>query len=970
MDFGHEFELPQTPKSAPRDGMMSPDLSLPVHGPGRDSRNNGTSQWATSSQSRLGRYAQSSTRTAQSRPEITPPNSDPDSNNFSYPVSFEIYFPAPSDLSRTETLRYHLTTRNVFALLIHKSLVGTSLGQTLKDLHERMEMYMPEDFDTTSLLIDYVVVKGLDDIRNDPSSAAGLLIWSETVGVNWVEAWREAYVTCVALYSRIRGQPEYRAISAISRALMERANLELSVRIQHAEDRLIAFDFTDMWPTSSLPNGPSRDAFGRFSKFLIYFYNTSFWSWPPPGLVQNGQWLNRNVALRLQKDFGALYDYIVDRDVSWEEGENRSPGGKRMRKRGFETQTFRADTDDLPITDILVGFDRKYRYPHVPHPFPLQPESIPVHPSVRAKKTNKRDKSSDARTIERRVAMAYSEATNLYILGSGYESNELVEAFVQFEKSDKVTETNPIEARKGRWILLYGILQTLATITVDTPGLRWTDDVPYFLGPKLKGTPPWRTQNEEGFDEATHENSHCWRVPREWPGHDTSPKSDLSLDAVPNPSIYRANTRASERTRSRAERLMPNTPNHIQKVNNVIGSKRFQSDYINETLRKSEEEREADEHNWARELDKQRTRAADQTSSKAPSRATNRSREQLSQTDLQDLQALVQADEIGADHRWRLEEMERQQAHMPHPQDLERSPSPPIETGHIVDVQQQQHTSGTHTSELDWKELRKKQARERISKDLLKAGPQRQHQANNPVVNRLQSLGEEIEEIRLGDSAHQNGLNSMGTSNAVSSRHSLSKNMSSEQISQQQHSRSHGVARHMGATGSSESIGNSTSYGLLSRTNGTSYNHTNEDRRDAHQRPTRRDTDEVSRERPRDPREQIRDVSISPPNASFTTVSSMPSGQPQTYYTTASPPQSPGSGPSGTAAATGAGSMPIPIPRPSSSRGQKGKSPTVPPGGWPSPGQQSALGMGGGHHISELMHGNGSGQGGDSGRSF
>ena len=75
-------------------------------------------------------------------------NDDPDGQ-----ISYELYFPAPINQSKIDSLRFHVTTRNVFALLYRASLVGLSLYQALEDLLERMQQYMPPQTDNTGLLM-------------------------------------------------------------------------------------------------------------------------------------------------------------------------------------------------------------------------------------------------------------------------------------------------------------------------------------------------------------------------------------------------------------------------------------------------------------------------------------------------------------------------------------------------------------------------------------------------------------------------------------------------------------------------------------------------------------------------------------------------------------------------------------------------------------------------------------------------
>jgi hypothetical protein len=68
-------------------------------------------------------------------------------------ISYELFFPAPMNQTKAESLRYHATTRNIFALLYQASLVGLNLLQALVDLHERLLTYMPPSADSSELIM-------------------------------------------------------------------------------------------------------------------------------------------------------------------------------------------------------------------------------------------------------------------------------------------------------------------------------------------------------------------------------------------------------------------------------------------------------------------------------------------------------------------------------------------------------------------------------------------------------------------------------------------------------------------------------------------------------------------------------------------------------------------------------------------------------------------------------------------------
>ncbi|KAK3984031.1 hypothetical protein QBC44DRAFT_28708 [Cladorrhinum sp. PSN332] len=498
----------------------------------------------------------------------TPPVSE-DSNHWEMDgqISYEMYFPTPQHLNRTDQLRHHITTRNVFAMLYHASVVGLSLYQGLSDLQARLEAYMPPEADNVGTILNYISARGIDDVRDDPETAVSLLAWSEGSDVRWEEGWRESFLHCAGMYPRLETCADFKHVTPITRALLERAHLETQLRVQAAEERLANFQYGDLWPAlvataansmGPVTASPAKAAADRLQKFFVSYYTREFGSWPPPlpqqmpdqniGIAHGGtsdeeeaMWLTRTVAQLLQKDFGALYDYLVNRDILWDVSEARS-SRKWMMVSSSGNQGFDADTEDLPMTDILIEFDNKNRFPHIPRPYPLVPESIPpsvspstAQPSSGMFKPKKTGPSSTTKTgaLDRRIQLAYTESTNLCMLGSDFTHSALIDAFAKFEKTDCINQLDPSLARRGRWVLIYGILQTLASVSVDAPNVRFRDAVTYHLSPRLKGAklPPWKTGNHRqanAYDEAAHELSHCWLAPRTWMNSASNSGADSS----------------------------------------------------------------------------------------------------------------------------------------------------------------------------------------------------------------------------------------------------------------------------------------------------------------------------------------------------------------------------------------------------------------------------------------------------------
>ena len=422
-------------------------------------------------------------------------------------IRYEIHFPVPQDASRMDILRYHVTTRNLFALLYNKPFVGLTFYQGLIDLHERLKLYMPKGTNCALMINNLLIKNCLHNVCNDPAAAAGLLSWSEDLEVRWNEGWREGFVHCSGMYTGLKTLPEFRDLSTVSRTLLERSHLELQARIQEAQKRLSNFKFGDIWSGSHNQSPDALTSFSNYSRFLQQHYERTYKHWPPQGPEKiGGNWLTRNVVSNLQKDFGALYEYYVDRDVIWDDTNVDDESSRKMilKTNGAIIET---KNDHLSLAKIFVRFDDRQKYHHIPHPYPLLPTSVSAHANATQQMMSLF--SSKNKTREKRTVHAYPAASNSHLLGLA--TNGLVKAFMHFEKTDHLSQADPREARRGWWILLYAILQVLASLSVDTPGLCFTDNVSYFLNPRLKGSLPWTIGANGQIEEASPTASYCWK---------------------------------------------------------------------------------------------------------------------------------------------------------------------------------------------------------------------------------------------------------------------------------------------------------------------------------------------------------------------------------------------------------------------------------------------------------------------------
>ena len=431
-------------------------------------------------------------------------------------IQHEIYIPWPGAETGIHSTIWHITTRNYFAVMYDASaLVGTTLHEAMTKLFERITLYpdyLGANVSKVDWLTDYMMRHQFDDVRNNPSYAASLLAFSEAPGVQWREGYIEAFVHCVGMLNLgLQTIPEWRHITPHTKMFLENASMEIEERVNRAQAWLLSFDFTEMWPTTAVAPSAARGCFDRLRKWLCKYYENIFLHWPPSN---EHTWLTRDMIVRLSNDFHGLYDYLVDRDIMFDGTEYRP--GQKWTIASRSGQNFRADTFELPFTDILLGFDARNGFPHIPHPYPVCPTSVPVQSKKSAFLLKKPSSPSDQLAQSRKKALSYAEASNVYTLRDQYMHTDLVTNFIRFEQSDQVEAVDPFEARRGRWLLIYGVLQVLATVSVDSPNLRFKEGAQYMLCPQMKGVVPWAERGSPPEEEAQHKRSHCWVVPNTW----------------------------------------------------------------------------------------------------------------------------------------------------------------------------------------------------------------------------------------------------------------------------------------------------------------------------------------------------------------------------------------------------------------------------------------------------------------------
>lgn len=267
------------------------------------------------------------------------------------------------------------------------------------------------------------------------------------------------------------------SISSLSRKLFRKARAEMNLRLSCAAEMLQSFLEDDLSEAHLGLSPEGRIHLDRFRTFLYNFYTARFGYYPPPSVDAKSSIFEPFVYQTMLADFGALYDYLVDKSFTTAESSPALAQG------------------GICTLQSVHSFDLRHQYPSLINPLPLLPEIAPPPPSKRLSWFSKADKLRPDRRLVSHAAMM--KATNMARLD--LFDNELVLAYRKFEedlsfsgrKTEKPEKLSPVDARKIRWILIYSVYQTLRSCALVAPEVREPRDAPYHLAVSTANLPPW-----------------------------------------------------------------------------------------------------------------------------------------------------------------------------------------------------------------------------------------------------------------------------------------------------------------------------------------------------------------------------------------------------------------------------------------------------------------------------------------------
>ncbi|KAF1353626.1 hypothetical protein BDV97DRAFT_310299 [Delphinella strobiligena] len=397
----------------------------------------------------------------------------------------ELYIAAPDNVLREDALRWHLATRNFFAWLTNKPVVGVSLGAALIDLYDRMRLFRPES-DNLSDFTTYAESLGYLNFVNCPDYALAFLQFAEhnqTPGL-----WTDAFAHCVGMHDQISLSSEFDATSIVTKALMARAYLEMDLHLGRVSRALRTFLEDELSSANFGLPVAAQSHMEHFRSFLHSFYVNKFGYWP----YEQGSTFSKSLLLSMYAEFHQLYEFMVDKGSS----------------NSIHNQTGSA-TGGICVRQNIDAFNQRHSYDPLPHTLPLIPEYpksrrvMQSQRTLRSFKLGAKQPSDFERkmTVQSALAMATNSAQPEVLVCPLVKDYILIEHEWSINPEERVSVA---DARKVRWIVIYSILQMLISATRAPKEVRDTGISSYHMCLLTTGTPPWGAQtNLSPFSQST-----------------------------------------------------------------------------------------------------------------------------------------------------------------------------------------------------------------------------------------------------------------------------------------------------------------------------------------------------------------------------------------------------------------------------------------------------------------------------------
>ncbi|KAF2966653.1 hypothetical protein GQX73_g6904 [Xylaria multiplex] len=390
----------------------------------------------------------------------------------------ELFIPAPPKSDKRRSYNYHLATRNLFAFIFRRSMVGDCLGSALITLYNSLRQFRTPDADNLQDLMSYMDEEGYLDLNNQPTHALAMLHLAETF--QFRRLYIDAFAHCCGMSERVFLVPGFQLLSSATRTSLRRARREMYCRLRNASTMLTTFLRDELYEDDIELDTGATEHLEHFRYFLREFYTIKLNRYPPPSIDAETTIFEAKVFREMRNDFEALCEFLEDRDFDI-----------------FQSSDFLTDSHSFTLRSVQ-SFDARYNHETLFHPLPLFPDIPQKKPSFwKLPWWNRPTRVSKARRAETLAALARSTNQDRQEV----VENHLVVLYRKFEnqttcpiRSDRPEGQGPIDGRKIRWILIYAIYQTLRRATDVPLEVRDATGAPYHVCISTASLPPWKEE--------------------------------------------------------------------------------------------------------------------------------------------------------------------------------------------------------------------------------------------------------------------------------------------------------------------------------------------------------------------------------------------------------------------------------------------------------------------------------------------
>jgi hypothetical protein len=215
----------------------------------------------------------------------------------------------------------------------------------------------------------------------------------------------------------------------------------------------------------------ARNHLNRFQQFVHNFYVEKFGYWPPP---KNASTFPKALYQSMFYDFKNLYELLVDTQS------------------GNDISSQKPASGGICVLQNVDHFDKRHKFTAQPHTLPLLPQEPPRLTRSLSSASHYRKTCDDQSN-----SAALAAATN--VLDAQVTKSGIIQAYMQFEKtcaaksSQREDKISAVDARKIRWLLIYGTLQYLTSALRAPTGVRDTESPEYPLCCFVAGQSSWNS---------------------------------------------------------------------------------------------------------------------------------------------------------------------------------------------------------------------------------------------------------------------------------------------------------------------------------------------------------------------------------------------------------------------------------------------------------------------------------------------